>query len=126
MYKLRLYSVYTYVHTLAKVSLRFVECTYTHTLYISCSESAMSEEVPITNTTLPFPFPCQLGAWCVAVGSKVHKGSLLCSCVQSVGVGVGGGEGGKEEEETTLQIKSGVVGIVRELLYSPGDIVQPG
>ena len=125
MYKLRLYSVCTYVHTLAKVSLRFVECTYIHTLYISCSESAMSEEVPITNTTLPFPFPCQLGAWCVAVGSKVHKGSLLCSCVQSVGVGVGGSEGGKEEE-TTLQIKSGVVGIVRELLYSPGDIVQPG
>lgn len=87
----------------------------------------MLEEVPITNTTLPFPFPCQLGAWCVAVGSKVHKGSLLCSCVQSVGVqGVGGGEGGKEEETTTLQIKSGVVGIVRELMYSPGDIVQPG
>ena len=101
-----------------------------YTLYISflaCSDSVMLEEVPITNTTLPFPFPCQLGAWCVAVGSKVHKGSLLCSCVQSVGVqGVGGGEGGKEEETTTLQIKSGVVGIVRELMYSPGDIVQPG
>lgn len=83
----------------------------------------MLEEVPISNTTLPFPFPCQLRAWCVAVGSKVRKGSLLCSCVQSVGVG--GGEG-ENKEETTLQIKSGVVGVVHELMFSPGDIVQPG
>lgn len=93
--------------------------------YILCSDSDMSGEVPISNTMLPFPFPCQLRAWCVAVGSKVRKGSLLCSCVQSVGVGMGGGEGGKQEE-TTLQIKSGVVGVVHELMYSPGDIVQPG
>ena len=96
----------------------------------------MSEEVSINSTTLPFPFPCQLNAWSIAVGSKVRKGSLLCSCVQSVGVktGVGGGggggggeegEGGKQEE-ATLQIKSSVVGVVQELMYSPGDIMQPG
>ena len=97
----------------------------------------MSEELSIKNTTLPFPFPCQLNAWSIAVGSKVRKGSLLCTCVRSVegktGGGGGGGERGEEEEgegerqdETTLQIKSGVVGVVQELMYSPGDIVQPG
>ena len=94
----------------------------------------MSEEVSIKSTTLPFPFPCQLNVWSIAVGSKVRKGSLLCTCVRSVkGKVGGGGEGGGREEgeggrqdETTLQIKSGVVGVVQELMYSPGDIVQPG
>lgn len=86
----------------------------------------MSEEVPVNNTILPFPFACQLAAWFVAVGSKVRKGSLLCSCVQSVGVGMGDGGEGERKEETTLQIKSGVVGVVQELMYTPGDIVQPG
>ena len=84
----------------------------------------MSEEAPIHATALPFPFPCQLRAWSVAVGSKVRKGTLLCSCVQSVGVG---GEGGREgEAETELQIKSAVVGVVQELMFSPGDVMQPG
>ena len=90
----------------------------------------MSEEVPVCDTTLPFHFPCRLRSWAVGVGSKVCKGSLLCTCVQSVGVvGGGGGEGGEgrgEGKETTLQVKSAVVGVVKELLYAPGDIVQPG
>lgn len=87
----------------------------------------MSEEVPICETPLPFHFPCRLSSWAVGVGSKVCKGSLLCSCVQSVGVvGGGEGEGGGGKETTTLQVKSGVVGVVKELLFSPGDIVQPG
>ena len=87
--------------------------------------SIMSEEVLIGDTTLPFPFPCRLSAWSVAVGSKVHKGSVVCSCVQSTERGgEGGGEGGGNE--TALQVKSGVVGVVQELMYSPGDIVQPG
>ena len=91
----------------------------------------MSEELPICETTLPFHFPCRLSSWAVGVGSKVCKGSLLCSCVQSVGVAGGGGGGGEGEgrggkETTTLQVKSGVVGVVKELLFSPGDIVQPG
>ena len=85
----------------------------------------MSEEAPICETTLPFHFPCRLSSWAVGVGSKVCKGSLLCSCVQSVGVGGGGGEGGGGKE-TMLPVKSGVVGIVKELLFSPGDIIQPG
>ena len=86
----------------------------------------MSEAVSVTETLLPFPFTCQLSSWSVAVGSRVCKGSVLCSCVQSVVVG-GGGEGREGgEKETTLQIKSGVVGVVQELMYSPGDIIQPG
>ena len=80
----------------------------------------MSGEGSVSDTALPYPFPCKLTGWAVTAGSKVCKGSLLCSCVQSVDGGGGGGGG------STLQIKSGVVGVVQELMFSPGDIVQPG
>ena len=87
----------------------------------------MTKEAPLHNTTLPFPFPCQLSGWAVAPGSKVRKGTLLCSCVQSVKSGEREeGEEGGGKEETRLHVKSGVVGVVQELMYSVGDIIQPG
>lgn len=81
----------------------------------------MSGEDSVSETTLHYPFPCQLTSWAVTVGSKVCKGSLLCSCVQSVG---GTGEG--DNKVTNLQIKSSVVGFVQQLMFNPGDIIQPG
>ena len=84
----------------------------------------MAQEVAVSETTLPFPFPCRLSSWAVGAGDKVCKGSLLGSCVQSVGLG--GGGGGEGEKEATLQVKSSVVGVVKELLFAPGDVIQPG
>ena len=93
----------------------------------------MSREAPpVQNVILPFPFSCQLNSWSVTVGSKVRKGTLLCTCIQNVGGGGGGGgeDGGEEEggrgEETKLQIKSGVVGVVKELMFDGGGVMQPG
>ena len=103
----------------------------------------MSKEAsPVQKVILPFPFSCQLNSWSVTVGSKVRKGTLLCTCVQNVGGGGGAGggggggggggseDGGEEEggrgEETKLQIKSGVVGVVKQLMFDVGDVMQPG
>ena len=64
----------------------------------------------------------------MCVGDKVCKGTVLASCVQSV-CHVGGGGGGEEVgggKETTVQVKSSVVGVVKELMFTPGDIIQPG
>ncbi len=83
----------------------------------------MEPEYPVHTVSLPSSSVCKLLNWNVRPGERVRKGKALCSYTTEV-VG-GGGEGGGGDEER-LQLKSNVVGVVREVMVAAGESVHPG
>lgn len=62
---------------------------------------------------------CKLLSWKVANGERVRKGTVLCGYTQELG-------DGSDSMEENLQLKSSVVGVVKELLVQAGELVPPG
>lgn len=73
---------------------------------------------PIHPIPLHSSIPCKLLAWNVDVGERVRKGSLLCVYTQDLG--------DCDPMEGRLQLKSSVVGVVKEVLVQAGEMVPPG
>lgn len=78
----------------------------------------MDAEHPIHPIPLHSSIPCKLLTWNVDVGERVRKGSLLCVYTQDVG--------DCDPMEGRLQLKSSVVGVVKEVLVQAGEMVPPG
>ena len=78
----------------------------------------MDPEHPIHSVPLHSATPCKLLAWNVDEGERVRKGSLLCVYAQEVG--------DSDPMEGRLQLKSSVVGVVKEVLVQAGEMVPPG
>ncbi len=85
----------------------------------------MESPQPLHWVSLPATSVCKLLSWSVHPGEKVRRGRALCSYTTEVvgGEETGGGGGGDEER---LQLKSSVVGVVKELMVAAGDRVHPG
>ena len=62
---------------------------------------------------------CKLLSWNVTEGERVRKGTVLCGYTQELG-------DGSDSMEEKLQLKSSVVGVVKELLVQAGEVVPPG
>lgn len=78
----------------------------------------MDAEHPIHPIPLHSSIPCKLLAWNVDLGERVRKGSLLCVYTQEVG--------NCDPMEGRLQLKSSVVGVVKEVLVQAEEMVPPG
>ena len=62
---------------------------------------------------------CKILSWNMAEGERVRKGTVLCGYTQELG-------DDSDSMEGKLQLKSSVVGVVKELLVQPGEVVPPG
>lgn len=68
-------------------------------------------------------------SWSVGHGDRVRKGSPLCTYMHASSQAAKEGEeggGAAEGEGEKLQLRASVMGLVREILVQPEEMVQPG
>ena len=81
--------------------------------------TAMDPDPPTHLIPLHTSISCKLLSWNVAEGERVRKGTVLCGYTQELGED-------SDPMEGKLQLKSSMVGVVKELLAQAGEVVPPG
>ena len=89
----------------------------------------MDPKNPLHTVCLPSSSNCKLLSWSVCPGDRVRKGRALCSYTTEL-VGGGGGDGERigsiTGDDERFQLKSSVVGVVKEIMAAAGASVDPG